>query len=486
MSIEIIKLFEMKRLIHTLCPLILLLFSCSSDTGKTNTSAETKDTVIAKEKFAKGQIIENVVNLTNASQSYALYLPSTYSPDKIYPVIYAFDAHGTGKLPVAMYKNLAEKYGYILIGSNNSKNGTAWDETQIIANNLFSDSQLRLSINTTRIYLLGFSGGARVANGLCITNGGIAGVICCGAAAPAANNKDPRSNYTFLGICGNSDFNYIEMRKYDMVDLAGRPVKHAFIEFDGKHEWPKEEIMNDAFLWTELGAMRKDPKFKNDVFVKENILLYSNQIKKAQQNNKIFEVYNLVRKTINFFDGLTDLKKYYDIYNPLKDNAEIDKNLKQEEVIWKQESELKAFYGEAFQSKNMDWWKQEVASMNKIIKNGKTDEVLMNKRILDYLSLVAYMQTTSALKQQNLLASKMFCQIYLIIDPTNSEAHYLNAITLAIEGKDKETIVALNEAIKNGFKDITRLESDNAFIKMRQTEEFKVILKKVNDENMEQ
>lgn len=464
-------------------PLFLasMLFSCSSDEGKTNTTAETKDTVVAKENFAKGKIIENIVNLNDASQSYALYLPSTYSSDKTFPVIYAFDAHGSGKLPVSLYKNLAEKYGYILIGSNNSKNGIPWNQSESIANNLFSDSQLRLSINTARIYLLGFSGGARVANGLCITNGAIAGVICCGAASPAANNKDPRSNYTFLGICGNQDFNYIEMRKYDMIELAGRPVKHAFIEFNGKHEWPKEDIMNNAFLWCELGAMRKDPKLKNDAFVKENILLFANQIKDAQKNNNTFEVYNLVRRTINFFDGLTDLKEYYNIYNPLKANAEIDKKLKQEGNIWKKEEDMKAFYSEAFQTKNVAWWQQEVATMNKKVKSENANEVLMYKRMLDYLSLVAYMQTTGMLQQQNLQAAKMFCQIYQIIDPTNSESHYLNATLLAIEGKDKETIAALNEAIKNGFKDIVRLESDNTFIKLKETEEFKAILKKVKD-----
>ncbi len=457
------------------------IFSCSSNSGKTNTVLETKDSMPAKENFAKGQVIENITNLSNASQSYAMYLPSSYASDKAYPVIYIFDAHGTGKLPVSMYKNLAEKYSYILIASNNSKNGTPWEQTQIIANNLFSDSQQRLSINTARIYVLGFSGGARVANALCITNGAIAGAICCGAASPAANNKDPRSNYTFLGICGNEDFNYIEMRKYDMVDLSGRPVKHAFIEFDGKHEWPKEETMNEAFLWTKLGAMRKDSKLKNEAFVKENILRYSDKIKSAQANNKIFETYNLVRRTINFFDGLTELKEYYDIYKPLKENAEIDNILKNEEELWKKEEELKAYYSEGLQSKNIDWWKQEVNTINKKIKAANTEQVLMYKRVLDYLSLVAYMQTTNAMKQQNVQATKMFCQIYLTVDPTNNEAHYLNATILAIEGKDKETFVALNEAVKNGFKDITRIENDNTFIKIKEAEEFKDILKKIKD-----
>lgn len=481
-NIKIIKLFSMKKYFSLFFILLTVLFhSCSSDNGKTTTIAETKDTIATKENFAKGQIIENVKNLFESSQSYALYLPSTYSIEKTYPVIYIFDAHGTGKLPVSMYKDLAEKYGYILVASNNSKNGTSWEQTQIIANNLFSDSQQRLSINTSRIYVLGFSGGARVANALCISNGSIAGAICCGAAAPAANSKDPRSNYTFLGICGNQDFNYIEMRKYDMVDLAGRPVKHAFIEFDGKHEWPKEEIMNEAFLWSELGAMRKDPKSKNETFVKENIARYSNQIKNAQQKNNLFEVYNHVRRTINFFDGLTDLKEYYDIYQPLKENTVVDTHLKKEEEIWKKEEELKAYYTEGFQSKNIDWWKQEINTINKKIKSASSEQVLMYKRLLDYLSLVAYLQTTNAMKQKNFPATKLFCQIYLTVDPTNNEAHYLNATILAIDGKDKETFAALSESVKYGFKDIMRIENDNTFMKIKKTEEFKTILKKIKE-----
>ncbi|MGZ4076253.1 MAG: hypothetical protein ACXVDW_01740, partial [Bacteroidia bacterium] len=272
------------RIFFSFLILLIMMQSCSSGADKTKTPNTTivKDSVIPKEKFPTGQIIEKVTCQSDPSQSYAMYLPTTYSTDKTFPVIFAFDAHATGKLPVSKYKDLAEKYGYIIVGSNNSKNGTSWEESQSIANMFFSDVQNRLSVNTKRIYLLGFSGGARVANGLTISNGGIAGVICCGAAAPATAEKDPRSSYTFLGIAGNKDFNYVEMRKYDMVDLAGRPVKHAFIEFDGKHEWPPLEVMNEAFLWTALNAMRADTTLKNASFIKENFDPYITKIRELQ------------------------------------------------------------------------------------------------------------------------------------------------------------------------------------------------------------
>jgi hypothetical protein len=464
----------------------ILLQSCSSGADKTNKVTVVKDSIPVKESFSTGQVVESVVCQNDASQSYALYLPSTYSNTKTYPVIYAFDPHGTGKIPVALYKDLAEKYGYILIGSNNSKNGTSWEESQAIANKLFVDSQNRLSISKDRINLLGFSGGARIANGLTITNGAIASVICCGAANPAVSARDPRSNYTFLGIAGNTDFNYIEMRKYDMVGLAGRPVKHAFIEFDGKHEWPPVKVMEDAFLWTTLNGMRKNNSLRDDSLISQQIKSFSEEIKLTQKNNNVLETYNLVRKTINFFDGLADLTEYYKIYESLKSNIEIDKKLKQEENFWSREEALKGYYQNAFQAQSLVWWKNEIASVNKKIKTEKDkNEVLMYKRTLDYLSLVSYMQASNALKQNYIPAAQLFCEIYVLVDPTNSEADYLTAIVNATQGNTKEAISSLNKAVDNGFIDLLRLQSDGVFAGINSTEEFKEICKKIETKKAE-
>ncbi|HKQ93218.1 MAG TPA: hypothetical protein VJZ77_21330, partial [Blastocatellia bacterium] len=69
-----------------------------------------------------GKIIERVVCLKDAGQSYALYLPSNYTTDRRWPVIYAFDPAARGLRPVERFKDAAEKYGYIIVGSNNSRN----------------------------------------------------------------------------------------------------------------------------------------------------------------------------------------------------------------------------------------------------------------------------------------------------------------------------------------------------------------------------
>src|ERR1700761_2790973 len=109
-----------------------------------------------------GQIVDKIVCGADASQSYALYIPVRGDMQPL-PVVYFFDSHGVGSLPLRKYKTLADTYGFILVGSNNSKNGNDWTATETIWNRLFEDTRKRLKIDEHRIYTCGFSGGAKVA-----------------------------------------------------------------------------------------------------------------------------------------------------------------------------------------------------------------------------------------------------------------------------------------------------------------------------------
>ena len=74
----------------------------------------------------RGRIVEDMKCAAAPSQGYALYLPSSYSPDRVWPLILAFDPRARGKSPVERFQVAAETYGYIVAGSNNSRNG-AWE-----------------------------------------------------------------------------------------------------------------------------------------------------------------------------------------------------------------------------------------------------------------------------------------------------------------------------------------------------------------------
>ena len=204
--------------------------------------------------FSPGQMVEKVVCRPDPLETYALYLPSTYTPDRSWPVIYALDPGARGRLPVERLKRAAESYGYIVVGSNNSRNGPT-EPTVRALNAMIGDTRQRFSVDPKRIYLAGFSGGARAATVFVrLRSTPVAAVIACGAGL--ATNLSPRDlppTY-FLGIVGVRDFNYLEMRDLDRR-LGSEKVGHRLIVTDDQHTWPSEDTFLRTVEWLELQAM---------------------------------------------------------------------------------------------------------------------------------------------------------------------------------------------------------------------------------------
>src|SRR4249920_3239273 len=98
-----------------------------------------------------GVLLPKVSSATQPEQNYALYLPSQYSREKKWPIVYAFDPAARGSMPVELMKDAAERYGYVVAGSNNSHNG-AWKPEAEAAQAMFQDTHARLSIDNNRVY----------------------------------------------------------------------------------------------------------------------------------------------------------------------------------------------------------------------------------------------------------------------------------------------------------------------------------------------
>src|SRR3954466_9083889 len=75
------------------------------------------------QELPRGEIVGDVQCEADACQHYALYVPSYFNPSRQWPVILAFDGGGGGREGVERYRVAAEKYGYVVAGSNNSRNG---------------------------------------------------------------------------------------------------------------------------------------------------------------------------------------------------------------------------------------------------------------------------------------------------------------------------------------------------------------------------
>jgi predicted esterase len=220
---------------------------------------------------APGQLTEKVVCRSNADQSYAIYIPSKYNAQKPWPILYCLDPGARGRVPVERFAQAAEKLGFIVVGSNNSRNGPIDIARQAI-DAMLDDTMARFAIDDKRIYATGFSGGSRTA--LQWARGGsIAGVIACGAAfsgdTAGAVPKDAR--FPIFAATGVDDFNYHEMHAMSL-ELAKRGIPNRFAEFNGGHEWLPAELAMQAlqFLSGELppqpASDSKDQRKRADRF----------------------------------------------------------------------------------------------------------------------------------------------------------------------------------------------------------------------------
>jgi poly(3-hydroxybutyrate) depolymerase len=214
-------------------------------------------TALSAQDVAPGQIIDRVTCLADPSQSYALFVPADYAPSRPWPVIFAFDPGGRGRTPVERYQAAAREYGYIVVGSNNSRNSST-DISRVLAA-MTHDVSSRLAVDPKRVYLAGMSGGARVALGIAMASRNIAGVIASSAGYPD-NRVRKALPFPVFATAGTDDFNHLEMRRFDRA----LTTPHRLVIFNGGHVWLSSELAMQAIEWLELHAMRSGLKARND------------------------------------------------------------------------------------------------------------------------------------------------------------------------------------------------------------------------------
>jgi pimeloyl-ACP methyl ester carboxylesterase len=218
----------------------------------------------------RGQIVDTVKCAADPSQTYVLYLPSNYTPAKRRNLILAFDPGGRGRRPVERYQAAAEKYGYILAGSNNSRNGP-WDISRAAAQAMWTDVLRRFNIDPRRIYAAGHSGGARVAMSIAVDYGHevkypgkIAGVFASSAFYP---DDQPLTSLAFpiFGTAGTEDFNNLEMHRFDQAVTT----PHRLEIFEGPHTWLPESLAMRAVEWMELQAIKSGLRSRDEAWVRQ-------------------------------------------------------------------------------------------------------------------------------------------------------------------------------------------------------------------------
>jgi len=293
------------------------------------------------QEIPPGQIVDGVKCVADPAETYAVYVPAHYSADKKWNLILAFDPRGRGRAPLEQYQAAAQKYGYIVVGSNNSRNGPP-QVSLAAAKAMRADVLKRFSINPKRMYTAGLSGGARIAMKVAIDSDDIAGVVASSAGFPPGGRAN-ELRFVVFGTAGTEDFNYLEMRQLDH-ELSS---PHRLAVFQGGHTWLPSELAVQAVEWLEVQAMKSGRSPRDGALLDRIFAARSAEV--AAEKNEA-RVYEQAEAMVGDFQGLKDVSKFAEEAKALRQKKSVLDALNKERAEEQMEAQIEAEIAELQQS----------------------------------------------------------------------------------------------------------------------------------------
>jgi dienelactone hydrolase len=206
--------------------------------------------------FETGRLIENVPSASAEAQRFTLYLPTGFDPTRPTPILYLMDPRGRARVPARLFQEAAERYGYVLVSSANMATDGPMEPNLHALYAMVEDMEGWFTPDPARTYLVGFSGTARMASLLAQHKPDtFAGFIGVGAGFHPDVRPSLSTPFLFFGAIGDADYNFHEVDTLGHA-LAALDLPHRLERFPGDHSWLTPELATRAVEWLELRAMQ--------------------------------------------------------------------------------------------------------------------------------------------------------------------------------------------------------------------------------------
>jgi len=469
---------------------ILLFLSLSFLVGICDLGQETPPAGNATKTVAElrpGELTREVRCAANAKQSYALFLPKNYTSSRKWPVVYAFDPAARGSVPLELMKDAAEKYGYILAGSNNSRNGP-WKLEEEAAQAMMQDSHARLAIDNRRSYFAGFSGGARAAALIAQGCQCAAGVLLNGAGFPQGAPPSREGAFPVFAAVGTYDFNYAELVQLD-EKLQGLGFPHFLRTFEGPHQWAPAAVMEEAFAWFRLVAMKDGREPRDDAFVAAQAPQAAERARALEQSGNLYAAWKEYRQAEQTFSGLIDNAALRARAEALEKEKTVREGAKREGREFEEQRQLTAdiYAGMAALGQNsvnhadvrLHLEQQMLGLRSQTVHEKRAERLRVLKRALADVFAQAMETGERRLEAKEPARARDYFELACDAVPDSLWALSDLAIAKAEDGNRKGALETLRQ-VRENTKDFARfsewLREEPAFAKFREAADFRLLL----------
>jgi predicted esterase len=435
--------------------------------------------------------VPKVVCAADAEQSYALYLPKAYTADRKWPLLYLYDPRKRGAVAAELFRDAAERYGWILASSNNTVSDDPAARNDVAARALWIDVNARFPVDPRRVYAAGFSGGARLAALLAQKlTGEVAGVILSGGGFPDSSQPQKGLPFAVFGTAGNVDFNYVEMRRLDRA-LARLGAAHRLAVFDGPHSWCPAPVCTEAIEWLELKAMKGGTRTKDAELVER---LRRDRMARAaalESGGRKADAFVWYSEIVEDFGGLAETNDAAAAAERLQAQPAVRKDLAQQERREEAEggrvARLWADLTAALASEPLPPASTVAARLGipNLLREAGPDrpeaERLSAKRVIAqiFVQSAFYVPRELAAKHDFARAELLTAVAAELAPERAGGAWYNLACFRALAGDRKGAISSLRSAVRKGYRDITAIESDPDLASLREDPGYRAIVEEL-------
>ncbi len=449
--------------------------------------ASTPDQPSSNSMPPVGETVEKITTTVSPDQQYSLYLPSAYSVAKKWPLLVIMDPRGRAPMALELFRASAERRGYILMSSYQTRSDTEWSVTTESLKAMLQEAEARYSIDESRIYLAGLSGTSRAAWAYAhALKGMVAGVVGVAGGRPATLEVDDETvDFVHFGVTGTTDFNYREM-----VELAayldGIGAQYRLEIVEGGHAWPSAEITNQAIDWFELQAMRAKQAPRSVASVDKEFELAVERLKNVEG---VLEEYRRTNEIIRDFGGLRDVDDYISRSANLAASGDLEEaTIAQAKIFVQERTYLRQRFGpwltrtrssdQDLSTLSRSLMDLQIETLKKQVANKEDrDSANSAQRLLDDLYANMSFYLPRDFREVGDYDRAIFVlKIAIEIDPERRRAQWGLAQAYATTGQEKKAFETLRRAVALGQVDVERLETDPTWDTLRKKPAWQEIL----------
>ncbi len=422
----------------------------------------------------KGVVIPKVICKEVPEQSYALYLPSFYDPETDWPVIIAFDPQAQGSVPVELFHELAERYGYIVVGSNNSRDH-AWKSSTSAVDAIWLDLKERFKPDPFRLYLCGFSGATEAISKIGFLTKKPAALLMCGGVFDGEVDVDETLPFAVVTLVGQLDYHLEDARDLD-ERLTKLNISHHHIEGDYEHQWPNRHDLDQAIAWLELRAQVEGLQNKAHPMAEERLRTY---LESYESNGRYLQAEGLAHSLLRlhaskYWSSKSQHIDELDLAKPEKKSRKRVSSIEspiQRSIDRRIEKLQKMKITDKSMQRELEWWKALSLTVSSHVDPALPETKQMVARIHDRLWREPHDMALRSLLMKDYDRAQLFARIAFSTNPKSAQACFRLARAYALNNQLDDALLAIKTAIDLGYRS-DQLTIDPDFINVRSHHEF--------------